>query len=144
MAMMAPVGTAPLQNLIMTLHATISKGTKAASKTKKFHPAANYKSVRLLDDGTGYDLTPKASSTKRPANRIKGEDIGRYVTISAIPSLVISLSPACLALETRITTRNSKEWALVLSHSGRFGHQGQEVSLRVTARITVHPIGIRF
>jgi hypothetical protein len=45
---------------------------------------------------TEYDLTPKASSTKRPANRIKGEDIGRYVTISAIPSLVISLGPACL------------------------------------------------
>jgi hypothetical protein len=57
--MMAPVGTAPVQNLIMTLHATISKGTRAASKTKKFHPAANYKSVRLLDDGNKIRSYPK-------------------------------------------------------------------------------------
>jgi hypothetical protein len=58
-AIMAPVGTAPLQNLIMTLHATISKGTKAASKTKKFHPAANYKSVRLLDYGNRMQSYPE-------------------------------------------------------------------------------------
>jgi hypothetical protein len=73
-AMMAPVGTTSLQNPMITLQATISKGTSAASKMKKFQPAA----------------TPKASSTKRPANRIKGEDMGRKVTISAIPELNIS------------------------------------------------------
>lgn len=46
------------------LQAVTSKGTKAASKTKKFQPAAK----------------PKASSTYRPAKRMKGLDIGRYVT----------------------------------------------------------------
>jgi hypothetical protein len=67
--MMAPVGTTSLQKPMMTLQATISKGTRAASNTKKFQPAAK----------------PKASSTNLPANRINGEDIGRNVTISAIP-----------------------------------------------------------
>jgi hypothetical protein len=38
-----------------------------------------------------FSLTPKASSTKRPANRIKGEEIGRKVTISAMPIHLISL-----------------------------------------------------
>jgi hypothetical protein len=67
--MIAPVGTISLQNPMMTLHATISKGTRAASNTKKFQPAAK----------------PNASSTNLPANRMNGEDIGRKVTISAIP-----------------------------------------------------------
>lgn len=45
--MIAPVGTASDQKCITKLHATISNGTSAASKMKKFHPAAK----------------PKASST---------------------------------------------------------------------------------
>jgi hypothetical protein len=105
MAMIAPVGTAALQNLIMTLHATISNGTKAASKTKKFHPAANYKSVSVSVGGIQHHLTPKASSTKRPANRMKGEDTGRYVTISAIPNPLISVCFILVASKIRITTR---------------------------------------
>lgn len=107
MAMIAPVGTAALQNLIMTLHATISNGTKAASKTKKFHPAANYKLVSPSTVGIRRGLTPKASSTKRPANRINGEDMGRYVTISAMPILLVSLRPVFVAPKTRITTPKS-------------------------------------
>lgn len=46
------------------LHAVTSKGTRAASKMKKFQPAAK----------------PNASSTYRPAKRMKGLDIGKYVT----------------------------------------------------------------
>ena len=53
---------------MMTLQAVISKGTMAASNTKKFQPAAK----------------PKASSTHRPAKRMKGEEMGRKVTISAM------------------------------------------------------------
>lgn len=52
----------------MRLHAVISKGTRAASKTKKFQPAAN----------------PNASSTYLPAKRMNGLDIGRYVTYDII------------------------------------------------------------
>lgn len=55
----------------MTLQAVISKGTMAASKMKKFHPAAK----------------PKASSTYRPAKRMKGDEMGKYVTISAMPTV---------------------------------------------------------
>jgi hypothetical protein len=43
--------------------------TRIASNTKKFQPAAK----------------PIASSMYRLANLMKGEEIGRYVTISAVP-----------------------------------------------------------
>jgi hypothetical protein len=59
-----PAGTISLQKWTMKLQATISNGTRAASKMKKFHAAA----------------MPKASSTYLPANRINGELIGKYVT----------------------------------------------------------------
>ena len=55
---------------MIRLQATISNGTRKASKTKKLYPAA----------------TPKASSTNRPDKRMKGLEIGRYVTISAMPT----------------------------------------------------------
>lgn len=71
MAMTAAVGMTSLQKLMMRLQATTSNGTSAASKTKKFQPAAK----------------PNASSTKRPAKRMKGEEMGKYVTISAMETV---------------------------------------------------------
>lgn len=122
-AIIPPTGTASLQKWIMTLHATISNGTRAASKTKKFHPAA----------------TPKASSTKRPANRMKGEEMGRKVTISAIPKFGIRLISALGHLWNVVLLVNEdalvvSRWEVLLGEN-----QTWEVSLTVTARITVHP-----
>ena len=62
-AIVAPAGIASVQNWRITLHATISKGTKAASKMKKLYPAAK----------------PKASSTHRPA---KSDEWRRYRQIA--------------------------------------------------------------
>lgn len=49
------------------LNATTSNGTSIACKTKKLIPAQR----------------PKAGSIKRSANRMKGDDMGIHVTISA-------------------------------------------------------------
>lgn len=44
-AITAPVGTASLQKWITTLQAVISKGTRIASKMKKFQPACQQQSA---------------------------------------------------------------------------------------------------
>lgn len=94
--MVAHAGIASVQNLMMTLHATISNGTRAASKMKKLYPAAN----------------PKPSSTQRPAKRMKGDEIGKYVTISAIPGDVVSLT-----LPSTAGGRDQRTARLTVSHA---------------------------
>ncbi|PLN76898.1 hypothetical protein BDW42DRAFT_13144 [Aspergillus taichungensis] len=93
MTMMAATGTASLQYVMIMLHAVISKGTMAASKMKKLYPAA----------------TPNASSTYRPAKRMKGDEIGRYVTISARPK-----EPVVSTCYTRPDRRIWLQWGTMI------------------------------
>jgi hypothetical protein len=64
------------------LQAVISKGTRIASKMKKFQPAYREQSVHehIKQDGRiswGLTANPNASSAYRPAKRMKGDDMGR-------------------------------------------------------------------
>lgn len=95
-AIVAPAGIELVQNLMMTLQATISKGTRAASKMKKLYPAAN----------------PNASSTHRPAKRMNGDEIGRYVTISDMQFVTIMMTE-----HHKVKARNNEAGESVAEHS---------------------------
>lgn len=107
--MMAATGTASLQYVMIMLHAVISKGTMAASKMKKLYPAA----------------TPNASSTYRPAKRMKGDEIGRYVTISARPK-----EPVVSTCYTRKTKQADIKLQLENKSSRDLGNQWRSGYLR--------------